>query len=357
VIKETLMHKFHPLIVPSAWGLLIATFGIAGAEAATANTAPTVVERWNIGGSGGWDYLTLDSAARRLFISRATRVDVLDTTSGKIIGSIAKTEGVHGIALAENLKRGYTSNGKSDSVTEFDLDTLKTIREMPVSGHNPDAIVFDSATSRLFTFNGRSKDVTVLDTTSMSVIATLPVPDKPEFAVADGDGRIFVNIESEHGQMVVIDSRKLTVTATWPLPGCASPSGLAIDKAHHRLFSVCDGKVMAVTDAISGQQVATIAIGDSPDAAAFDAGRGLVYSSNGEGTLTVVHQESADKYRVDATVATQRGARTMALDSSSGRVYLVSADFGATPAVTSEQPHPRPVQIPGTFTVLVVGKP
>ncbi len=337
-------------------GALVGTCSVAGAASTSATPSPQVIQRWTIGGSGGWDYLTVDSA-RRLFISRATRVDVMDTQSGRIIGSIPNTEGVHGIALAENLKRGFTSNGKADSVTVFDLDTLKIIREVPVSGHNPDAIVFDPASQRIFTFNGRSKDVSVLDSSSLSVLATLPVPDKPEFAVADGEGRIYVNIESEHGQMVVIDSRALTIKATWALPGCASPSGLAIDKAHHRLFSVCDDNVMAVTDAISGKQVAKVTIGEGPDAAAFDAERGIVYSSNGEGTLTVVRQESADSYRVAASVATKKGARTMALDSSSGKVYLVTADFEATPPATSEQPHPRPAQRPGTFTVLVVGTP
>jgi DNA-binding beta-propeller fold protein YncE len=351
------MSKLRTLMV--CWlvvGPLSGTYMAVGAEPEPASSVRKVVQRWNLGGSGGWDYLTLDSA-QRLFISRSTRVDVMNTQSGKIIGSIAGTQGVHGIALAENINRGYTSNGKADSVTVFELDSLKTIREVPVSGHNPDAIVFDPPTQRLFTFNGRSKDVTVFDSTSMSVIATLPVPDKPEFAVSDGEGRIFVNIESEHGQMVVIDSRKMTIAATWPLPGCASPSGLAIDKAHHRLFSVCDEKVMAITDAITGKQVSKITIGESPDAAAFDAQRGLVYSSNGEGTLTVVRQESADRYQVAASVETKRGARTMALDPSSGRIYLVTADFGAAPPATAEQPHPRPAQLPDTFTVLVVGVP
>jgi YVTN family beta-propeller protein len=355
-MKEMSMSPLNRLMVRSiAAGLLIGACGAACAESGPANSLPQVVQHWKVGGSGGWDYLTLDPTGRRLFVSRGTRVDVMDTQSGTIIGTIADTKGVHGIALAENLKRGFTSNGKADSVTVFDLDTLTAIKEVPVSGHNPDAIVFDSATQRLFTFNGRSKDVTVLDTANMSVIATLPVPDKPEFAVSDGEGQIFVNIESEQGQMAVIDTRQLTVKAIWPLPGCASPSGLAIDKAHHRLFSVCDGYVMAITDATTGKQVAKLKIGAEPDAAAFDPRRGLAYSSNGDGTLTVVRQESADRYRVAATAATKAGARTMALDSSSGRIYLVTADFGATPPASPEQPHPRPIQIPDTFTVLVVG--
>jgi YVTN family beta-propeller protein len=268
---------------------------------------------------------------------------------------IPDTKGVHGIALADDLKRGYTSNGKGDSVTVFDLDTLKVIKEVPVSGHNPDAILYDPALKHVFTFNGRSKDVTVLDASSLTVVATLPVPDRPEFAVDDGAGQIFANIESEAGQMIVIDSRKLTVKATWPLPGCASPSGLALDKVYRRLFSVCDAGVMAVTDADSGKQIAKVKIGEGPDAAAFDANHGLAFSSNGEGTLTVVHQDSANRYTVAQSVKTQRGARTMALDPASGRVYLVTADFGPAPAATAEQPHPRPAPIPDSFSVLVVG--
>jgi len=209
----------------------------------------------------------------------------------------------------------------------------------------------------VFTFNGKSKDVTVLDATSLAVVATLPVPDKPEFAVDDGAGQIFLNIESEPGQMVVIDSRHLTIKATWQLPGCNSPSGLAMDRTHRRLFSVCDDKVMAVTDADTGKQVAKVKIGEGPDAVAFDAKRGLVFSSNGEGTVSVVKQESPARYAVVSSVATQPGARTMALDSAHGKVYTVSSDFGPPPAATPERPHPRPTPLPDTFVVLVVSKP
>jgi YVTN family beta-propeller protein len=282
---------------------------------------------------------------------------VVDTGSGKVIGTIPNTLGVHGIALAEDLKRGYASNGKADSVTVFDLETLQVIREVKLAAHNPDAILYEPVGKHVFTFNGKSKDVTVLDASSLAVVATFAVPDKPEFAVDGGDGRIYVNIESEAGQVAVIDSRKLSIERIFPLPGCASPSGLAIDKAHHRLFSVCDGKTMAITDAASGRQVARVPIGEGPDAAAFDAKRGLAFSSNGDGTLTVVRQQSADAYAVQATVPTQRGARTMALDAAGGKIYLVSADFGPPPAATPEQPHPRPVPLPDSFTVLVVGLP
>jgi YVTN family beta-propeller protein len=321
---------------------------------ANADSGMKVIERWKIGGGGGWDYLTAD-AAHRLFLSRGTQVDVVDTRTGTVIGTIPNTQGVHGIALAPDLHRGFTSNGRADSVTAFDLDTLKTLQEAKVPAHNPDCIVYDPTGKHVFTFDGRSKDVTVLDAMTLAVVATIPVPDKPEFAQDDNAGHIFVNIESEAGQMVVIDTHKLAVQATWPLPGCASPSGLAIDRRHHRLFSVCDGNVMTVTNGETGAQVAQVPIGKGPDAAAYDEKRGLVFSSNGEGTLTVVRQDSADHYSVLDTVKTQAGARTMALDPASGRAYLVTAEFGPAPAPTAEQPHPRPVPLPDSFTVLVVG--
>jgi YVTN family beta-propeller protein len=323
---------------------------------AQADTGLQVLQHWKLGGAGGWDYLTVDGA-HRLFLSRGTEVDVVDTTTGKQVGTIPNTQGVHGIALAPELHRGFTSNGRADSVTVFDLDTLKTIREVKVPAHNPDAILYEAQGKHVFTFDGRSKDVTVLDATSLAVVATIPVPDKPEFAQDDHAGHIYVNIESDPGQMVVIDSRKLTVQSTWPLPGCNSPSGLAIDRPHHRLFSVCDGNVMAVTNADTGAQVAQVPIGRGPDAAAYDEKRGLVFSSNGEGSLTVVHQDSADRYSVRETVKTQTGARTMALDAASGKVYLVTAEFGPAPAPTTEQPRPRPTMVPDSFTVLVVGSP
>ena len=324
-----------------------------GADASAPSMA--VQQHWKLGGDGGWDYLTMDSAKGRLFISRATRVDVISTESGKLIGSIPDTQGVHGIALAPGLNRGFTSNGRANSVTVFDLDTLKVIQEAKVPGRNPDAILYEPAGKHVFTFNGASKDVTVLDASSLAVLATIPVPDKPEFAAQDGRGQIYVNIESDPGQMVVIDSQKLTVKSTWPLPGCNSPSGLAIDSAHQRLFSVCDGKVMAVTDAVNGKQVALVPIGEHPDAAGYDQKRGIVYSSNGEGTLSVVHQDAADRYSVLQTLPTQRGARTMALDEATGKVYLATADFGPAPAASAEQPRPRPALIPDSFVVLVVG--
>src|ERR1700749_2561547 len=341
------------------WG---ACFSLCAGSSAgiSADAVPSqkleVLQRWKLGGAGGWDYLSIDSSAHRLYVSRGTRVDVVDAESGKLVGSIPDTQGVHGIALAKNLNRGFTSNGRANSVTVFDLDTLKIVREVPVPGKNPDAILFEPSNNRVFTFNGASKDATVLDASTLAVIGTIPLPDKPEFAADDGHGRVFVNIESDPGRIVVIDGKSLSAKSTWPLAGCNSPTGLAIDPAHNRLFSVCDGKVMAVTDAATGKQIALVPIGEHPDAAAYDARRAAVFSSNGEGTLTIVRQETADRYVPAASVPTQLGARTMALDPRTGKIFLATAEFGAAPPATAEQPHPRPAPIADSFVVLVVGE-
>lgn len=307
-------------------------------------------DHWALPGPVAWDYLTLDSSGAHLYVTRSSQVDVLDTHSGKVVATVSGTSGAHGVALAESAKRGYISNGKSDTVTMFDLETFKTLQEGPAGGHNPDAILYDAASQHLFTFNGRSADVSVLSPTDLKVQTTIKVPGKPEFAVSDEQGQIFANIETEPGQMVVIDSSKLQVKAVWKLPGCNSPSGLSLDKAHHRLFSVCDDKVMVVTDSTTGKQVAKVAIGEGPDAVVYDAKRALVFSSNGEGTLTVVHQDDPDTYSVLQTVATKKGSRTMAWDTASGTVFLASADFPAGPAPE----HGHLPAAPGTFAVLEV---
>jgi DNA-binding beta-propeller fold protein YncE len=327
----------------------------APVNAAAPSPKLAVLQTWKLGGEGGWDYLTFDASTKRLFVSRGTRVDVISADTGAVVGSIPDTQGVHGIALANDLRRGFTSNGRGNSVTAFDLDSLQVIQQVEVPARNPDAILYDRMGQHVFTFNGASKDVTVLDAATFGIAARIPVPDKPEFAVDDGGGHIFANIESAPGLMVVIDSKTLALKASWPLPDCDSPSGLAIDRAHHRLFSVCDGKVMAVTDSQSGKHVASVTIGEHPDAAAYDQRRGLVYSSNGDGTLTVIHQDTPDHYSVVQTLTTKRGARTMSLDPDTGKVYLVTADFGPPAAPTDAQPAPRPIPIAGSFVMLVVG--
>jgi DNA-binding beta-propeller fold protein YncE len=348
-----------PLPRPStaASCLLLATVlgGCATGTAPVHATAPLrLAEQWRVGGDGGWDLLAFDESQHRLFVTRGDRVEVIDTRSGTLVGTIAGTSGVHGVALAPDLGRGYTSNGKTHSVTEFDLKTLKVVAEAPVSGMNPDSILYVPTRHLLITFNGRSHDASVLDARSLKIVATLPLPGAPELAVDDGAGQVFVNIESEPGQIARIDLKALAVSAIWSLPSCDSPTGLAFDSTRHRLFSACAAKVMAVTDSRDGHAVARIAIGEHPDGAGFDPVRRLVVSSNGEGSLTVAHEDTADSFAVVQTLPTQRGARTMTLDARSGRIYLVTADYGPTPAATTEQPHPRPPVLPGTFRVLVV---
>jgi DNA-binding beta-propeller fold protein YncE len=313
-----------------------------------------VVKKAALGGDGGWDYLKVDAEARRLYISRATRVMVVDADTLGPIGEIADTPGVHGIAIARDLGRGFTSNGRDNTVTIFDLASLKSLGRVK-TGTNPDAVLYDEFTHRVFAFNGRSGDVTVIDAKPGTVAGTIPVGGKLEFAVTDGAGRIFVNVEDKN-EIAVLDARAMKLTAHWPLADCQEPSGLAIDVAHRRLFAVCGNKHMAVVDTDQGRLVATVAIGDGPDAAAFDPERQLAFSSNGDGTLTVVHEVSPEKFDVVQSVPTQKSARTMALDPKTHNVFLVAAEFGERPAPTPEQPRPRPPVLPGSFTVLVVGR-
>jgi len=289
-----------------------------------------LTKKLNLGGEGGWDYLTFDSQRRRVFISRGTHTLVVDA-AGKKVGDIPNTQGVHGIALAPLLNRGFTSDGGSNTVTMFELSSLKTVREINAKGENPDAILYDSASRRVFTFNGHSHDATVIDATIGEVIGNIPLAGKPEFAQADGAGHIFVNIEDK-SEISEIDSHGLKVVNTWPLAPCQEPSGLAFDVAHKRLLAGCNNRMMAVVDSDSGKVVTTIPIGDGVDANAFDPGTGFVFASCGEGTLTVAHQDSPDKYTVVENVATQRGARTMTLDPKTHTVYLVTAGFGPPPA-------------------------
>jgi DNA-binding beta-propeller fold protein YncE len=329
----------------------------SAAETARVAAAPAhyhVLNRIAVGGEGGWDYLTLDAAARRLYVSRGTRVLVLDVDSGKTVGEIPGTEGVHGIALAPDLHRGFTSNGRSSTVTTFDTQTLAVLGSVKATGDNPDAIVYDPASHRVFTFNGRGKNATAIDAASGTVAGTIPLDGKPEFGVADGNGRIFVNIEDKN-QVSVIDSRALRVEKSWPIPSCDEPTGLAMDRKNGRLFTVCHSRVMAVLDAETGRAVASLPIGEGVDAAVWDPSTSLAFASNGEGTMTVVKQDGPDAYHVVENASTQRSARTMALDEKTHRVYLAAAEFGTPPPATAEQPRPRAPMVPNSFTILVLG--
>ena len=313
-----------------------------------------VVSTYKIGGDGGWDYLLADSAARRLYISRATHVIVLDLDSGKTVGDIPDTTGVHGIALAPELSRGFTSNGRENTVTIFDPKTLAVSGKVKV-GENPDAILYDSATKRVFTFNGKSQDSTVIDAAQGTVLGTIKLDGKPEFSASDGKGGVFVNIEDK-SELVALDPDKMTVKAKWPLAPCESPSGLSMDKKNRRLFVGCDNKMMAVVDADSGKVLATPAIGDGVDATTFDEETGLAFASCGEGVLSVIKEESPSKFSVAENVPTQSGARTMALDTKMHNAIVVTAKFGPQPPATPENPHPRRTIQPDSFVVMVLGK-
>jgi DNA-binding beta-propeller fold protein YncE len=331
--------------------LLIALSLLAGAAGVPEYK---VQQTFKVGGDGGWDYLTYDTSGNRLFVSRGTHVQVIDPEKGTVIGDIANTPGVHGIALAPELNKGFTSNGRENTVTVFDLKTLSETARLKLDGAtNPDAILYDPASERVFTFNGRSSNATAIDASSNSVVGNIPLDGKPEFAVSDGRGMVYVNIEDK-SELTQIDAKNAKVVKTWPLTGCEEPSGLAIDQKSRRLFAGCHNKVMAVVNADSGAVIATPAIGQGVDANAFDPERKLAFSSNGDGTLTIVQEESADKFSVAQNVQTARGARTMALDPRSHRIYLVTAEFDEQPPAPGES-RPRRTMKPGSFQLIVVG--
>jgi YVTN family beta-propeller protein len=306
-----------------------------------------VVKTWKLGGDGGWDYLTADSAGHRLFIARSTRVMVIDTESGRQLGEIPDTTGVHGIALDYEIGRGFTSNGREDTVSVFDLKSLAVEKKIKV-GSGPDAILYDPFSKRVFTFNGKGQDrsATAIDASKGEVVGKVELGGKPEFAATDEKGTVFVNIE-DTSELVAFDPQKLTVKSRWKLADCEEPTGLAIDRKNRRLFAGCGGnKKMAIVDADSGKVVATPAIGDGCDATAFDADRGLAFASAGDGTITVIKEESADKFSVAQTVTTQKGARTMAVDTKGHQLFTVTANVSGTREARKVEPD--------SFVVLVV---
>jgi DNA-binding beta-propeller fold protein YncE len=320
------------------------------ASAAFAAEGYHVLNKIKIGGTGGWDYVTVDSNAHRLYATHGTVVDVVDLDSGKPVGSIPQLHGVHGVALAPDMNKGFISNGQSNSVTIFDVKTLAKSGE-PATGMNPDSICYEPKTQRVFTFNGRSNDSTAINGKTGEPLTTFPVGGKPEFCVADGAGKLYVNLEDK-GAIVEIDAAKPAVVRTGSIAPCQEPSGLAMDSKDGVLFSVCDNKMMTVTDIKSLKVVATPAIGANPDAAGFDPGAGLAFSSNGEGTLTIV-KEVGGKWQAVDSVQTERGARTMAVDPRTHRVYLLAAEYGPPQAGDKKG---RPSILPDSFHVLVVGK-
>jgi DNA-binding beta-propeller fold protein YncE len=322
--------------------------------AALSSTVPFyhVAKSITVGGEGRWDYLAFDTHDRRLFIARETRVMVVDPDNGKVLSEIPGLNGAHGVAFAYETGHGFATSGRDGTVTMFDLKTLKVLGKTPAAP-DADAILYDPESKRVFTFNADSHSSTVIDPTSGKQIGTIDLGAGPEFAVTAEDGKLYVNLEDK-GAVAEIDATAMRVTRQWSIAPCESPTGLAIDRAHHRLFSGCGNKVMAISDATAGKLMTTVPIGEGVDACAFDPGTQLAFASNGDGTLTVVHEDTPAQFRVVANVGTRKGARTMALDGKTHRIYSVTADFGSPPAPTADRPHPWPSIVPGTFTMLVL---
>jgi len=338
--------------------LMIACSVMLPTQAPGASPAPPAVHKIAVGGEGGWDYLAVDSEARRLYVSRGDRVVVLDLDKEAVVGELAGTPGVHGIAVVPELGKGFTTNGGDGTVTVFDLKTLKPTGKVKAGG-TPDATLYDPASGRVFTFNHGTDDLTAIDATGATVAGTVPLGGEPEAAVADGKGHLFINIRST-SEVVEFDARALKVVKRWPLAPGVRPTGLAIDAAHRRLFSVCGNQKMVVMDADSGAVLATVEIGRGSDGCAFDPSRGLAYSSNGgDGTLTVVGEAGPGVFKAVATVPTQASARTVAIDPRTHRLYLSAATADPTPAPAPEPKAAtkggRRRYVPGSFVVLVVG--
>ena len=341
--------KRHPYKLVFA---VLASASLFAAGPIHAQKAFKVQQRWTIGGDGSWDYMTVDPVANRLYIAHQSRVQVVDLGTGKLLGAIEGLTRCHGIVIVPGGKRGFVFDGGANTVVVFDPATFSIVGKIP-AGTNPDGMVYEPVTHTLWAFNGGSKNVTIIDVDKRAAIATAALPGKPEFPVADGKGIIFVNIEDANS-IARLDAKTQEATAVWRLADCESPSGLAIDAAGGRLFSVCDGNRMAITDAHNGKSLATPHIGEGPDATVYDAARKLAFSSNEDGTLSVIDTAKPD-YPVVQSLPTMNGARTMALDSSTGKIYTVSAKLGAAPVPNPAARHVRPTAIPGTFTVLVIG--
>jgi YVTN family beta-propeller protein len=318
------------------------------------NSGYKLLGKIEIGGEGGWDYLFVDSDAHRLYVSHATKFVVVDTETDKVVGEIGGFKGVHGVAIDSDLNRGFISDGRDDSVTIFDTKTLKNIQTVKV-GKNPDCVLYDSTSKRVFAFNRGGSSVTAIDAKTGKVDGTIDLGGHPEFAASDGKGMIFVNLDDK-SEVVPIDAKKLVAKSHWSVSPGEDPSGMAIDRKTKRLFIVCGNGKMVMMNYENGKIVGEAATGDGTDAAGFDDKEKLAFASNGDGTLTVINENSADKFSVSENVKTQRGARTMALDTKTHKVYLATAQFGETPAATTENPRPRPKMLPNSFVILVYGK-
>lgn len=324
-----------------------------------AKTGPFHIEKtFTVGGDGGWDLLSVDSAAHRLYVPRGDRVMVIDTESGQTVGEISDTAGVHGVALASEFNRGFTSNGKAGTVTVFDLTTLKTLQTVK-AGQNPDAILFEPVTKTVLCFNGKSHDATVIKADDGSILGTISIGGQPELPVVDGAGKVYVNVE-DTSEVVRVDPKVLTVEKRFPLAPGEGPTGLAFDAVHARLFAACGNEKLIVIDAQTGKVLATPAIGKGVDGAEFDAAGGFVLTSNGGGwdagalaTLSVISTKD-DKFEVVQTLATASRARTLVLDPATRRAYLPSAEYEAPKEAPKDAPRQRPAMKPGSFKIVVV---
>jgi YVTN family beta-propeller protein len=324
-----------------------------GPTAAAQSDSYGVVRTMTIGGDGGWDYIFVDSSAHRAYIARATRFQVVDLGSGKVVGEIPDTAGAHGVALVPELGIGFTSNGRENTSSVFDPKTLK-VSEKIKTGEGPDAIVYDPASKNIFTMNGHGKSASVIDPKTRKVVATIALSGKPETPVSDGKGRMYINIEDKNS-LAVVDTTANKVVAEWPMAGCDEPTGLDMDRDDGVLFASCGSKVMAIVDAKTGKLITTVPIGDGSDGLAFDPKAKIAAASNGEGTMTLVGKRDG-KYTVLQTVPTKKGARTIGFDSSNGQFLTVTADLGPAPKPSPENPRGRPLPLPNSFVVIAVGK-
>jgi len=306
-----------------------------------------IVNKIHVEGEGGWDYLNVDEVNGRIFVSHATVAQAIDIKTGKLVGTIPDTKGIHGIAIANDLNKGFTSNGRDSSVTVFNLKTLEVITKIKITGQNTDAILYDPFSQKVFTFNGGSSNSTAIYAKENKVIATVPLDGKPEFSATDGKGKVFVNIEDK-SVINVINSATLKVVQHWSIAPGEGPSGLALDNKNHRLFSVCGNKLMVVTDAETGKVITTLPIGDRCDGVAFDPDKKRAYSSNGEGSITVVQEENNNSFKVLETVTTQPGAKTIAINKTTHHLYLTTAEYESAPSANNRRP---PVK-PNSFEIL-----
>jgi DNA-binding beta-propeller fold protein YncE len=336
-------------IISILTGILLSFLGLNGQNAPNGYK---IVQQIHLEGDGGWDYLNADDATGMLYVSHGKMVNVADMKTGKSVATITDVSGVHGIAIAPEFNKGFISNGADSNVTVFNLKDFKVIEKVPVTGRNPDAILYEPFTKSIITWNGRSSNATVIDAKTDKVIQTIALAGKPEAAVSDGKGKVYVNIEDK-SEVSMINVKTWKVEQTWSISPGEEPSGLALDNETHRLFSATD-KLMVVLDAETGKVITTLPTGGRVDGAGFDPGLKRAYSSCGEGVLTVVQEENPNTFKVLANIPTQAGARTISVSAKTHRIYLPTAEFGPTPEKTADNPRPRPTLKPNTFTVLVL---